>query len=1360
MKRRTTLTLFVFAFLMLFAWNTKAQFFQMDAEEMIASPQKTHYDALDPDNPANDPEKVKQWHKEFVSRNAHKIVGGEDVDIEDYPWQVSLQMTPVFGGGAFCGGTIISEEWIVTAAHCLLRDVNGEDFELTPTDVRIRAGFTAMNNPAQGSYYQVEEIILHPGYTTSSHRFDIALVRLASAIDFNHPGKAPVALVTQQDADNGMTDHGVMAKVSGWGALSSGGPSPNILQAIEVPVITSGTSYPPNMITPDMIMAGASGQDACQGDSGGPMVIEDGNGWYKLAGVVSWGVGCGEPGYPGVYARVSYFEDWLAEYIFFPDPNQFYTFDHEDFGDGQIPQGWVSNVIAGPANFPGWEWTTTGGDFGGQLNSSTADNGYMILDSDAHGSGGVAEEVDLISAPYDFTEITGNISFSAEHWARTFGTADVRIYVSNDDFTTQTELYRWHGAPQNEANGPNPVVSVFDVTDVAQGQSDVKFKFKWLGSYDYWWLVDDVRILIENTPLQVQFVVTDGEATLADAIVTTGYTGQHAVTDNDGIAFLTLYEGDYTISVNRSGFFPFTADITVTEDGQIVNLELEKIPAPEIEIDLTVIEVDVNQGTIFSTLLNIANPGDAELEFSLLAYPADGESKANMNQNPTAHYEGFDQTGQSIIVGTTGYSYESENHKENLDADRYDEFIEIHHDLDDGSMNGIGAGANSWISAVRFDAEDMSPYASLYELSHIRFHLGSNTFTHVEVKIWEGGTEDGPQTEIYSQNVTDDVSANSWNIHELPENISILPGVEYWFGYAITSTGQFPASADAGPMVAGKGCWIYFGNNWSLLPDLNSDFDYNWRIRGGLQLLEQVDWLTIDPQTGTVAPESDVDIQLTFDVAGMELGQYFASLLLQNNAGPAITIPVTLNVLPAEYDVTFEVKDPEGVVVDNAVVTLGSITNAEGDYFFEDIMAGEYVYSVAAEGFNPAGGIVGVNQDMTVEVMLIAEDADVITLTVTIEDEFEVPQQDVMFILQGFGGHYTNAAGQVVLTLVPGTFAYQATKTGFEPVASNVVITDDENQTLDIAMDYLRFNVEVTALPEEGGIVAGAGEYYYGQTVGLDALANIGYHFIQWNESGTMVSDDPEFFFEIFADRSFEAIFFINVYTITATAGANGSINPSGDVDVEHGEDITFAILPNAGYDIEDVLVNGESVGAVATFTFEDVTEDATIHAEFVMRTYEVNVTSEGNGTITPFGTLVVDHGSSITFELEPEDGHHVGDLLINGNSVGWHYTYTLSNIQQDTDVHALFSVGVGVDELTGESGMMVYPNPATSLVTIESSYKLQVIELYNISGQLVKSIKAGGNTHSLNVSALEQGVYMIRVVTHESTQVVRLKVR
>jgi hypothetical protein len=269
-----------------------------------------------------------------------RIVGGQDADILDYPWQVSLQLQPQYGGGHFCGGTIINAEWILTATHCLEWD----DIDFVPQFMRVRAGFSELNS-TEGSYYNVAEFIKHPEYVDETYRNDIALLRLSNPIDLDNPAMHAVRVVTQADASAGLTDPGVMARISGWGSLSSGGDSPNRLQAAEVPIVRlSETSYPPSMISADMLLAGESGVDACQGDSGGPLVVPDGFGGYKIAGVVSWGNGCGLPGYPGVYARVSHFEDWIGQYVVISDPNQYANLWFEGFEpalqNGALPDGW------------------------------------------------------------------------------------------------------------------------------------------------------------------------------------------------------------------------------------------------------------------------------------------------------------------------------------------------------------------------------------------------------------------------------------------------------------------------------------------------------------------------------------------------------------------------------------------------------------------------------------------------------------------------------------------------------------------------------------------------------------------------------------------------------------------------------------------------------------------------------------------------------------------------------------------------------------------------------------------------------------------------------------------------------------
>jgi len=248
---------------------------------------------------------------------------------------------------------------------------------------------------------------------------------------------------------------------------------------------------------------------------------------------------------------------------------------YEDFA-GSFPAGWQNVVINGPAGFPGWEWTDVGGDYGGQLNSTTAANGYMILDSDAYGTG-VPEEADLISPSIDCSALTGDIFFSVEHWARTFGAADIRILLSTDNFVTETELYRWYGGEVNSANGTNPVISNFDITTLVQGESNVKIKFKWIGAYDYWWLVDDFTLYEVSEYHNLTMLEPDGEGTVIptpgvhsypagqivnlSAVPAPGWTFDSwtgPVADPDSPATTVTMNDDYTV---QAAFLPPDLDL-------------------------------------------------------------------------------------------------------------------------------------------------------------------------------------------------------------------------------------------------------------------------------------------------------------------------------------------------------------------------------------------------------------------------------------------------------------------------------------------------------------------------------------------------------------------------------------------------------------------------------------------------------------------------------------------------------------------------------------------------------------------------------------------------------------------------------
>ncbi len=241
---------------------------------------------------------------DVVDTTTAEIVGGDTTDIEMLPWQVSLQGR---SGYHFCGGSIVAPTWIVTAAHC----VDGG----APS--RIMAGSTRLSQSSSGQVVSVKRAIQVPGYSDVSEGKDLALLELDEPLDLNGTTVAAIKPVSPFFAEAGIDQPGEESIVSGWGSLSSGGGSPDSLQSVAVPIVSlsDASSDYGFTLTGDQLPAGlrgVGGRDSCQGDSGGPLVVADGDG-YRLAGVVSWGYGCADARYPGIYARVSSFFDFIDQ---------------------------------------------------------------------------------------------------------------------------------------------------------------------------------------------------------------------------------------------------------------------------------------------------------------------------------------------------------------------------------------------------------------------------------------------------------------------------------------------------------------------------------------------------------------------------------------------------------------------------------------------------------------------------------------------------------------------------------------------------------------------------------------------------------------------------------------------------------------------------------------------------------------------------------------------------------------------------------------------------------------------------------------------------------------------------------------
>lgn len=236
------------------------------------------------------------------------IVNGTQTSIERLPWQVMLNVDFNTSRASLCGGSILSNRWILTAAHCV--DAT------TPSRVLVRAGITDRFSRG-GQSATVQRIYVHPNWTGNPGQgADIALLELSSPLSLGGAGAESIAVARPEDAT--LMAPGMLATVSGWGAISETGPSSRMLLSTQVPLLSRQRSSQQLgfNVAADQIGASFLGQpnsDSCYGDSGGPLVVEDVTGQPVLVGVVSWGFECGSSRYPGMYTMPAAHLNWMRQ---------------------------------------------------------------------------------------------------------------------------------------------------------------------------------------------------------------------------------------------------------------------------------------------------------------------------------------------------------------------------------------------------------------------------------------------------------------------------------------------------------------------------------------------------------------------------------------------------------------------------------------------------------------------------------------------------------------------------------------------------------------------------------------------------------------------------------------------------------------------------------------------------------------------------------------------------------------------------------------------------------------------------------------------------------------------------------------
>ena len=245
-----------------------------------------------------------------------------------------------------------------------------------------------------------------------------------------------------------------------------------------------------------------------------------------------------------------------------------------------------------------------------------------------------------------------------------------------------------------------------------------------------------------------------------------------------------------------------------------------------------------------------------------------------------------------------------------------------------------------------------------------------------------------------------------------------------------------------------------------------------------------------------------------------------------------------------------------------------------------------------------------------------------------------------------------------------------------EYIFSNVMSSHEINATFEA--DQTIFTHTITASCEANGSISPAGlsDVISGSNILFNIAPNANYHIKDVQVDGVTVGAVSAYtFFNVTSDHMITAYFDINTYIINASSAPNGSISPTGSVPVVHGDSQTFTIIPDVGYQIGQLIVDGGIVAPTTSYSFTSVTSGHSISAKFVPNTYTITASAEEYGSISPVGSLSVEHGSSQTFAISAATGYSIADVLVDGASIGAVTSYSFSNIVANHTISASFDM-------------------------------------------------------------------------------------
>ncbi len=306
------------------------------------------------------------------------------------------------------------------------------------------------------------------------------------------------------------------------------------------------------------------------------------------------------------------------------------------------------------------------------------------------------------------------------------------------------------------------------------------------------------------------------------------------------------------------------------------------------------------------------------------------------------------------------------------------------------------------------------------------------------------------------------------------------------------------------------------------------------------------------------------------------------------------------------------------------------------------------------------------------------------------------------------------------------------------PLTTHTFNNITANHTIRAFFGIDNYKIEASAGP--GGSITPSGnmlaDHASNQIFTITPLANC--HVLDVEIDGESIGPVTEYnFTNITSAHTIRATFETDEenddYTITASAENNGTIAPSGNMVVKHGENQTFTITPKANFYTSELKIDGESAEPAPTYTFNDITSNHTIHAIFEIEKYTIDASAGANGNITPSGKVTADHGSNQTFEIMPDANHHISDVKADGVSIGIINQYTFENVTGAHTIEAVFAVDTYIITALSDNKGDITPS-GTVLVNhgANQAFTITPGECYGTEDILVNGVSVGaGDSHT-----------------------------